>query len=127
MQWFTPAPWKTVAAELDLRPGGRFVTAAESPDGDRYPNAGCYLHLEPSRQIIFTSVMGADFRPAAPANGAADLAFTARIEWEAAKEGGSDYQATCMHATEESCRQHADMGFHEGWGAALDQLVALMT
>ena len=20
MQWFTPAPWKTVAAELDLRP-----------------------------------------------------------------------------------------------------------
>ena len=22
MQWFTPAPWKTVACEIDLRPGG---------------------------------------------------------------------------------------------------------
>ena len=26
MQWFTPAPWRTVAADLDVRPGGRCVT-----------------------------------------------------------------------------------------------------
>jgi hypothetical protein len=25
------------------------------------------------------------------------------------------------------CKQHADMGFADGWGAALDQLVQLMT
>lgn len=49
MQWFTPAPWKTVSADLDVRPGGRCVTTMESPEGDQYPNAGCYLHVEPNR------------------------------------------------------------------------------
>jgi hypothetical protein len=32
-----------------------------------------------------------------------------------------------MHADEDACKQHSDMGFAEGWGAALDQLVTLMT
>jgi hypothetical protein len=32
-----------------------------------------------------------------------------------------------MHADEDGYQRHADMGFAEGWGAALDQLVALMT
>jgi uncharacterized protein YndB with AHSA1/START domain len=33
MQWFTPAPWKTTAAELDLRSGGGCLTTRESPEG----------------------------------------------------------------------------------------------
>jgi hypothetical protein len=32
-QWFTPKPWQTVHAEIDLRPGGRFVTVMRSPEG----------------------------------------------------------------------------------------------
>jgi hypothetical protein len=31
-----------------------------------------------------------------------------------------------MHADESSCQQHAEMGFADGWGAALDQLVTLL-
>ena len=30
-----------------------------------------------------------------------------------------------MHADEAACTQHSEMGFAEGWRAALDQLVAL--
>ncbi len=127
MQWFTPAPWKTVAVDVDLRPGGRCITTMESPEGDRYPNAGCYLQVEPNRLLVFTSVMAEDFRPVAPSNGAGDLAFTARIEIEASPDGGANYRAIAMHAHEDACKHHADMGFAEGWGAALDQLVTLMT
>jgi uncharacterized protein YndB with AHSA1/START domain len=29
-----------------------------------------------------------------------------------------------MHKDEDSRKKHADMGFHDGWGTALDQLVA---
>ena len=29
-QWFTPAPWKTVECEIDLRPGGIFRTVMRS-------------------------------------------------------------------------------------------------
>lgn len=126
MQWFTPAPWKTVAVDQDLRPGGRCITTMESPEGDRYPNAGCYLAVEPNRLLVFTSVMGEDYRPIAAENGAGDLGFTARIEIEPAADGGTRYRAIAMHANEAGCKQHADMGFEHGWGAALDQLVALM-
>jgi uncharacterized protein YndB with AHSA1/START domain len=127
MQWFTPAPWKTVTADLDVRPGGRFVTTMESPDGERFPNAGCYLEVQPNRLLVFTSVLAEGFRPVTPVNGAGDLAFTARIELAPAAEGGTRYRAVGMHADADSCRRHAEMGFTDGWGAALDQLVALMS
>lgn len=38
--WFTPAPWKTVTCEIDLRPGGMFRTVMRSPEGQDFPNVG---------------------------------------------------------------------------------------
>ena len=125
-QWFTPAPWKTAAVDIDLRPGGRCVTTMESPEGELYPNVGCYLQVEPNRLLVFTSVMGEDFRPVNATDGHG-LGFTARIEIEATSDGGTHYRAIAMHANEDAYKQHSDMGFAEGWGAALDQLVTLMT
>lgn len=127
VQWFTPAPWKTASVDVDVRPGGRCVTTMESPEGDLYPNVGCYLQVETNRLLVFTSVMTEGFRPVAASNGAGDLGFTARVELQAAPDGGTHYRAIAMHADEDACRQHAEMGFTDGWGAALDQLVALMS
>jgi uncharacterized protein YndB with AHSA1/START domain len=127
MKWFTPAPWKTVAADLDLRPGGRYITTMESPEGEQYPNAGCYLQIEREQLLVFTSVMTEGFRPVNPQNGAEDLPFTGRIELTPAADGATHYRAIAIHADEDGCQRHAAMGFHEGWGAALDQLVALMS
>jgi uncharacterized protein YndB with AHSA1/START domain len=39
---------------------------------------------------------------------------------------GTLYRATAMHADEAARKQHEAMGFHQGWGIALDQLVAFM-
>jgi uncharacterized protein YndB with AHSA1/START domain len=125
-QWFTPAPWKTADVDIDLRPGGRCVTTMESPEGEQFPNAGCYLEVRPNELLVFTSVMTEDFRPVTPSNGAQDLPFTARIEITPADDGGTHYRAVAMHADEAGCQRHAEMGFADGWGAALDQLVALM-
>jgi uncharacterized protein YndB with AHSA1/START domain len=126
VQWFTPAPWKTVAADLDVRPGGRCSTTMESPEGERFPSTGCYLLVDPEQLLVFTSVMVDDFRPVVPSNSAEDLPFTARIELSPTADGGTRYRAVAMHADAGACARHAEMGFHEGWGAALDQLVALM-
>ena len=126
VQWFTPAPWKTVSAEVDLRAGGRNCVTMESPEGEQFPNVGCYLALEPNRLLVFTSVLTEDFRPVAAQNGAENLPFTARIEMEPAEDGGTHYRAVAMHADEAGRVRHEEMGFHEGWGAVLDQLVALM-
>jgi uncharacterized protein YndB with AHSA1/START domain len=127
LQWFTPAPWKTAAVEVDLRPGGGCLLTMESPEGEQFPNAGCYLEIDPNRLLVWTSAMRAGFRLAIPANGAEDMPFTARIELAPAPDGGTHYRAIVMHADREGCRRHDEMGFHEGWGSALDQLVALMS
>ena len=37
LQWFTPAPWKTVSCDLDLRPGG----SRRGRRAWRPPDSGC--------------------------------------------------------------------------------------
>ena len=124
VQWFTPAPWKTVSADLDVRPGGRCVTTMESPDGEQFPNVGCYLQVEPGRLLVFTSAMVEGFRPVVAGDG---MPFTGRVEITPAAAGGTHYRAIAMHADKAGVEQHVEMGFHEGWGAATDQLVALLS
>jgi uncharacterized protein YndB with AHSA1/START domain len=62
-QWFTPAPWKTSGCQIDLRPGGGFHTVMTSPEGESFPNVGCYLEVVPNRKLVWTSTMGPNYRP----------------------------------------------------------------
>ncbi len=127
-KWFTPAPWKTVDCEIDLRPGGIFSTVMQSPEGQDFPDAGCYLEIVEHRRLIFTSALGPGFRPKKVPEGSLECAalfFTAIITIEP-HGAGTKYSALVLHSDAASRKRHADMGFHAGWGAALDQLVALM-
>ncbi|MEZ6004867.1 MAG: SRPBCC family protein [Planctomycetota bacterium] len=116
-RWFTPAPWKTVAADLDLRPGGRSNVTMQSPEGELYPNAGVYLDVVPGRRLTFTDAFVEGWRP----SGKAFMVGT--IELEDAGPGKTRYRATVRHWSAEDCKQHEAMGFHAGWNAAADQLV----
>jgi uncharacterized protein YndB with AHSA1/START domain len=123
-QWFTPAPWTTPEAEIDLRPGGIFRTVMQSPEGERHDNSGCYLEVVDQRRLVWTSSLGAGYRPNDFAEGG--FPFTAEITLEPV-DAGTHYTVTVRHATAAHCTEHAEMGFHDGWGAALDQLVAYMS
>jgi len=124
-KWFTPAPWKTVEAEVDLRPGGRLYFVMQSPEGQKFPNTGCYLEVVKNERLTWTNALLPGFRPASSgAATAGDLVFTATIKL--AKHGkGTKYTAIAMHRNPEDSDKHAKMGFQDGWGKALDQLVAL--
>jgi uncharacterized protein YndB with AHSA1/START domain len=125
-QWFTPAPWRTVEARVDLRPGGEFATVMQSPDGERFTNTGCYLEVVPHERLVWTNALLPGFRPVPPAApGSVDFLFTACIEL-APDGAGTRYRATLRHADKAGCRQHREMGFEAGWAAALGQLVALV-
>jgi len=50
--------------------------------------------------------------------------MTAVITMEPDGKGGCKYTARAIHANEETRKKHEEMGFHEGWGTVLDQLVA---
>ena len=62
-QWFTPKPWETPVAEVDLRPGGIFRTVMRAPDGEEYHNVGCYLEVVPNERLVWTGALGPGFRP----------------------------------------------------------------
>jgi uncharacterized protein YndB with AHSA1/START domain len=54
---------------------------------------------------------------------AANPFFTAILTFE--KDGkGTRYTARAMHKDKADMEKHAAMGFADGWGKALDQLVA---
>lgn len=118
-EWFTPRPWTVKECELDLRPGGIFRTVMCSPEGQEFPNVGCYLEIVPMKRLVFTSVLLPGYRPAVDD----ELPFTGVVTME--KQGtGTRYIAMAIHRDEKGREQHEAMGFHQGWGTALEQMVA---
>jgi uncharacterized protein YndB with AHSA1/START domain len=120
-QWFTPVPWQTVDCEIDLRPGGIFRTVMRSPEGQEFPNAGCYLEVVENEKLVWTGALAPGYRP----RDSSDFVFTAVITFEPHGDG-TKYTAIAIHKDETGKQQHEKMGFHDGWGKALDQLVALV-
>lgn len=124
MPWFCPRPWRTTACEIDLRPGGLFRTVMEGPNGERSDDAaGCYLEVVPNERLVWTGLMGPGFRPHTIPKEVP--AFTCILTFT--PEGkGTRYRAHVMHRDPEGKQAHEAMGFHAGWGTALDQLVEFL-
>lgn len=119
MQWFCPRPWKVVECKIDLRPGGQFLTVMEGPDGTRMPPGdGCYLEVVPERRLVFTDSLLPGFRPSGQS-------FMTGVVILTPEGDGTRYTAIARHANPETQKQHEEMGFHHGWGAALDQLIEM--
>ncbi|MFN5605458.1 MAG: SRPBCC domain-containing protein, partial [Actinomycetes bacterium] len=91
-------------------------------DGERNEGTGCVLEAVPGERFSWTNLMGPGFAPNELGEG--DFGFTATISFEAVADG-TRYSATVRHVDEAGMRAHEQMGFHDGWNAALDQLVEL--
>jgi uncharacterized protein YndB with AHSA1/START domain len=124
-RWFTPSPWKTIQAEIDLRPGGKFFTMMQSPEGENFPNTGTFLEIIPNKRLVWTNSVLPGFRPAPVDNHPGNFFLTAIIELQDLGGGKTKYYARVMHADQQGKTSHEAMNFKEGWGKALDQLLAL--
>jgi uncharacterized protein YndB with AHSA1/START domain len=124
-KWFTPAPWTTVDCEIDLRPGGIFRTVMRSPEGQEFPNVGCYLEVIKNEKLVWTDALRPGYRPVSTPESGAGMLFTALVLLE--PHGiGTKYTAIAMHKDEADKNKHEEMGFYDGWGKAFDQLIALV-
>lgn len=117
-QWWCPKPWTTEVLAFDLRPGGAFHTLMRGPDGETSDNPGSFLEIVPQQRIVFTTVLGADWRPQA-----AWMPITAAFGF-ADEAGGTRYTAACLHPDAATRERHQQMGFFEGWNLCIDQLDA---
>lgn len=130
MPWFCPLPWRTVECEIDLRVGGKFYTVMQSPEGQKFPGTSCYLELVKHERITWTNALEPGFRPAkqletSPGHECAEFLMTATIMLEVHGKG-TKYTVLVQHQSVEARIAHANMGFEEGWGTALDQMVAMI-
>jgi uncharacterized protein YndB with AHSA1/START domain len=117
-QWFTPKPWETVGAEMDVRPGGASVITMRSPEGQEFPNRGVFLDVVPNERIVFTDAYVEAWVPSEKPF------FTATITF-ADENGKTRYTAVARHWSLEDKETHEKMGFHDGWNKAADQLEEL--
>lgn len=117
-RWFTPPPWTTPHVELDVRPGGANLILMRGPNGEEAPNRGVYLEVVPNARLVFTDAYVRAWEPAEKPF------FTCILTFEA--EGDKTrYTARARHWTVADRERHEQMGFHQGWGIATDQLEAL--
>jgi uncharacterized protein YndB with AHSA1/START domain len=118
-QWFSPAPWTTPVAEIDLRVGGgNFVTMRDT-EGNDYPNRGQYLEVLADERLVFTDAYVGNWVP----SGVKPF-MTVVLTFE--DEGGKTrYTARAINWTVEDREVHEKMGFHEGWALCTEQLEAV--
>lgn len=119
-QWWCPAPWRVKVDRFGFTAGGAFDSTMFGPKGEEMPGRGCFLLVDPERQIVFTTLMTEGFVPVET-----DFAMTARI-FLSEQKGGTLYTARVLHRNAAETQAHVEMGFHEGWGQALAQLAALV-
>ncbi len=119
VKWFTPAPWETVSAKLDVRPGGSSFIMMKGPDGTEIPNPGVYLEVVPNKRLVITDAYTEAWKPSAKPFCTIELDFEDL-------GGKTKYTAIVRHWTREDKKAHQEMGFHTGWGIATDQLEALI-
>lgn len=120
-EWWAPRPLTTPVCEVDLRPGGVLRTVMRAPDGREFACGGLFLEVVTDERIVFSDAFADGWRPNP------DIFFTAIITFDELPGGHTRYTARARHWTPEARRRHEAMGFHQGWGQCLDQLVAVAT
>lgn len=121
-KWWIPAPMVSRVDQLDVRPGGAFVTRM-SEDGEEFvPHIDAvFLVVEEGRRLVFTNAVTSTWRPATPE----PVALTAEIILGDHPDG-TDYRIVVRHGDAATREHHHELGFFDGWGsvtAALAELV----
>lgn len=119
-QWWVPAPAKAKVVEMDLLPGGSFVTRISENGSEYSPHmSGCFLAIDRHERIVFTTALVAGWRPAENPFITASITFRDHPQ-------GTEYLAHVMHKDPADRDTHDEMGFHDGWGTVTEQLAGLV-
>jgi uncharacterized protein YndB with AHSA1/START domain len=118
-QWWVPAPARCKVLEMDLRPGGSFLTQISENEGEFTPHiSGCFLAIDDLERIVFTNSLVGGWRPAEKPFMSAIITLNDHLD-------GTEYVAHVMHRNHADRNVHEEMGFYDGWGTVTKQLAEL--
>ena len=111
-RWWVPFEGMTVpAAEVDLRPGGRYRFIVRNAKGEEFHLSGVYREVRPPERLVYTWRW----------DGADDGETLVTVDFEASGT------TTLLHLTHERFPDDAVRDRHgTGWTGVLDRLVATM-
>jgi uncharacterized protein YndB with AHSA1/START domain len=109
-------PWTADSVDGNV---ARFDTGRELSFRALFGVPGVFLEVVDKKRLVFTDAFRPGWRPSGRPFMAAEVVF------EDAGDGKTRYIGRAMHWTAEARKEHEEMGFHEGWGKAADQLEAL--
>jgi uncharacterized protein YndB with AHSA1/START domain len=108
-QWWVPAPAKCKVLEMDLRPGGAFVTRISENGGAFIPHmSACFLAVDNLERIVFSDALVGGWRPA-------EQPFMTAIITLRDHPMGTEYVARAMHRNSADRNRHEELGFYDGW------------
>ncbi len=119
-QWLCPLPWTISDVKLDVRAGGRNYFVMQGPQGEVIPNDGVFLEVIENKKLVMTDAFTEGWIPTQKPF------MVAVVLLDELAGGRTRYTAKARHWKEEDKKAHEEMGFHEGWGMAADQLSALL-
>jgi uncharacterized protein YndB with AHSA1/START domain len=119
-QWWIPSPARCQVVELDLRPGGAFVTLYSEDGASFGPHvSGSFLDVLEGERLVFTDTLLGGWRPS-------EAPFMTAVITLRDHPEGTEYHAHVMHKSQADRDNHEQMGFYDGWGTVADQLAALV-
>ena len=121
-QWFGPPGWTTEVKALDQQPGGASHIVMRGPNGEVSDGSGVFLEADPHRRLVFTNAFTAGWIPARLPAVVPFMTTVIEISDAAAR---TRYLVRALHWSDEACKQHDAMVFHEGWKQTSRQLEAL--
>lgn len=113
--FFVPKPHKVTSCNIDPRVGGAFESTFDV-DGNVMENKGVFLEVVPNEKLVFTDTYSVGWKPAA------EPFMTALLFLEDLGGGRTKYTAIARHRNSDTAKQHAAMGFQDGWGTVVTQL-----
>ena len=119
-QWWVPAPAKCKVLDMDLPPGGSFVTRISENGGAFIPHmSACFLAIDNLERIVFSDALVGGWRPA-------EQPFMTAIITLRDHPMGTEYVAHAMHRNSADRNRHEELGFYDGWGTVTEQLAKLV-
>jgi uncharacterized protein YndB with AHSA1/START domain len=121
-QWWAPKPWKSKTKSMDFKPGGRRLYAMVGPEGEEHWAIADFKSISPTKNFkvsdAFSDKQG---------NINKDLPQSEwNVDFEDSSDGSTMVTIEIKHQKPEDLDAIMEMGFKEGFMAALENLDELL-